>query len=65
MKKSICLIIAICLVAALAGCARRGDSQLPDSESTAPETSQTNPSETEETPVHNTGDVEMDFSDFE
>lgn len=69
MKKWICAIIAICLATALAGCGRRGDIHPPATENTEQETTQITQTdateETEETLAHNTGEAELDFSDFE
>jgi len=69
MKKWICAIIAVCLATALAGCGRRGDIQNPAIENTEQEITQTTQTdateETEETLAHNTGEAELDFSDFE
>mgnify|MGYP002520295109 CR=1 FL=1 len=69
MKKWTYAIIAICLATALTGCGRRGDIQNPATDNTEQETTQTTQTdateETEETLAHNTGEAELDFSDFE
>ena len=72
MKKWIYPMIAICLAAALVGCGRQGDPETMGTENTQQDPTQTTSmdvteetKETEETLSHNTGEPEMDFSDFE
>lgn len=69
MKKWIYLILAICLAMALTGCGRQDDVNNSDTENARQETTQTKEShateETGETLSDNTGEPEMDFSDFE